>query len=56
LIFWDNLIGEIFWIYYMLDCEVNAVKLLPVVQRYFMFSDMGWTPPQISGAGRSKAD
>jgi hypothetical protein len=28
----------------------SSFKLIPVVQRYFMFSDMGWTPPpQILG-------
>ena len=27
----------------------TSVKLLPVVQEYFRFWDLGWTPSKISG-------
>ena len=27
----------------------TSVKLIPVVQEYFRFWDLGWTPCQISG-------
>jgi hypothetical protein len=48
LVFWVNLIGGniLDSLYVRLT---TSVKLLPVVQEYFRFWDLGWTPSQISG-------